>query len=128
MFQIDYRTKDDVVHVVFSGKINLAEILRAVKKLGEIKGLSQDLIIIKNFVDAEFDFKPTAVALVSAEIKEFVLKFRTVRVASIYSTPRDTAYGQLIEHYSSIRNYDSKIFQSIDAAYAWLKPVQCYVD
>jgi hypothetical protein len=121
MFHPNLKAEEGVLHVIFEGKIEIHEILNYIKMLGESHVLPRDLNILNDFRKAEFSFKPTQIPLIGAQMKKYEGKYNTVRIAAVYANPKETAYGQLIEQYSTLKNYTHKIFHSCASAEDWLK-------
>lgn len=121
MFHPNFKTDESVLYVIFEGKIEIYELLNYIKMLGESQELPKDLNILNDFRKAEFNFKPTEIPLIGAQMKKYEHKYNTVRTAAVYANPKETAYGQLIEQYSSLKNYTHKIFHSLASAENWLQ-------
>lgn len=121
MYHPKFNTNEDLLYVSFYGKIDIHELLSYVKMLGESKELPRNLNILNDFTEAEFGFKPTEIPLIGAQMRKYIDNYNTVRVAAVYASSKDTAYGQLIEQYSVLKNYTHKIFHSIYTAENWLK-------
>lgn len=121
MFHPNFNAGEGVLYVYFEGKIEIHELLRYIKMLGDSKELPRNLNILNDFRNAEFSFKPSEIPLIGTQMKNYADNFKTVRVAAIYANPKETAYGQLIEQYSNVKNYTHKIFHTLESAKTWLK-------
>lgn len=123
MFQIEYKTGEGILYIEFAEEVGIYEFLSCVRSIGENSSLSKDICVLLDFGNAFFIFKPVEIVLVRNEFMKLAVKNNTLKVASVYSNPRETAYGQLLADNTSIKNYQHAVFHSRIAALSWLKPV-----
>lgn len=127
MFHPIYNIEEGILHVEFRGKVDIVEYLSYLKMLGENSDFPRDLNILNDFRNAEFSFKPTQIPLIGGQLKRYAHLYNTVRIAAVFANPRETAYGQLIEQNSLVKNFTHKIFHTIESANEWLNPAKVKV-
>lgn len=127
MFHPVYNIEKGILYVEFYGKVDIVEFLTFIKMLGENSDFPRDLNVLNDFRNAEFNFKPTQIPLIGGQIKRYAHLYNTVRIAAVYSNPKETAYGQLIERNTLVKNYTHKIFHTTESASEWLNPTKVKV-
>ncbi len=121
MTKIQFNAEEEILFVNFFGEIGLFEMLSSYRNLGESGQLSEGSCVLLDFTSAKFNFKATEVPIIAFELNKFVQRFSDTRIAAVYSSPKETAFGQLIEYYAGLAKYHYRVFHTSESACDWLR-------
>jgi len=108
----------NLVHVLFKGPIRLNDIISFLNEFDKIEGLSQNLRLLYDLHEANFEFEPGDINIINTQAQEVTMKYSTVRTAFVVNDPKSTAYSILFK--SSTQRAKRELFSNKSNAIDWL--------
>lgn len=120
MITVEFDTQKQLLHINYSGEINLTEIIDNITHIFMDLQLPSKLHILEDGTQAFYNLPQDANEQILKEMSKHVDKFGCVFVAFVQNKPLETAVNLEYEHDVLFPNFHYKVFSSRDNALKWL--------
>ncbi len=120
MIEFNFNKSEQILYVECSGKIEINDMFKYVKKLGNDDTLPRKLLIIEDARKSDVQFTEKQLPELVTKLEDILPKYKTIRHSVIHSDPLNTAYAIILDNNVEKENYRLKVFSTVQAAKKWL--------
>ena len=121
MILTKFNYRKGVLYTKYRGVIKLAEYLEDIQMIGTNEELPRNLKILTDATRAKFEFNDDDIPVILDRKDLYARNFTFIREALVQDDPYVTALSMIYQYDAShLKNFQYKIFSSLDAACRWL--------
>ena len=120
MIEFNFNKSEQILYVECSGEIEIDDMFKYVKKLGNDDTLPRKLLILEDAKKSYVQFTEKQLPELITKLEVILPKYKTIRHAVIHSEPLNTAYAIILDNKVEKENYRLKVFSTVQAARKWL--------
>ena len=121
MYSIGFDENNKIIVATFSGSLNKIEPLKYIESLLAIKNLPENLKILQDFTNTNYDLNVGDLEDIAVQIKKHFERFKSIKVAAIHNKSAETAISIIFAKLLESENLNYLVFSTEEAAIKWLE-------
>jgi hypothetical protein len=120
MISYYYNKSTDIVYAELSGEITFDELLNHVSINEQTKEFPSNMKLLTDATNAKLHITPSELELIKNQLVLTLDELEYLKDAFVVINPKETAITTLYMRLAKIKNYEFKVFSTIEAAEYWL--------